>query len=384
VRRIFAAVGTTMLVDSLLYLAILPLLPYYSERFDLSTTETALLLSGYQIAFVATAVPSGWLAGRYGPRRVVIAGLICFTASSAVFAFAPTVAILLVARALQGIAGGIGWSAAMSWLTENSPPERRSRNVGLVSGILSAGAVAGPGVGALAGATSPELAFGLVAAAGAIALVLTLLAPAGRTPPRDPPMLETSAKLIRNRLVLTALCFAGVQASGIAALDLLAILELGRRGESTLTIGLALSIGAVLGIGAGGVAGRLGERFGSFRLCLGAGAILSLLPLVAAFGLPTWALLGLLFLVGPLFPALMTGVFPITTAGADQLGLAHGTANGFVNVCWSGMFGVVPLVVGPLSQATGDAVAYVTTFALMVALLGTAVALRTTSRPVAA
>ena len=71
-RRLFFAVSTTMFVDSLLYLAIVPLLPWYANRFDLSTFQAAVLLASYPIAFLITTVPAGWLAGRVGPRRVVI------------------------------------------------------------------------------------------------------------------------------------------------------------------------------------------------------------------------------------------------------------------------------------------------------------------------
>ena len=60
-RRLFFAVSATMFVDSLLYLAIVPLLPWYANRFDLSTFEAALLLASYPIAFLITT--------RRGPTR---------------------------------------------------------------------------------------------------------------------------------------------------------------------------------------------------------------------------------------------------------------------------------------------------------------------------
>ena len=204
-QRIRIAVGTTMFVDGLLYLALFPLLPIFSEQYDLSKLEVALLLSGYQVAFVATAIPAGWLAGRVGPRSVVIGGLVCFVLASALFAVAPTFAILVFARALQGVAGGCGWSAAMSWLTENTQREQRSRAVGLISGISAAGAVAGPVVGALAAATSVMLAFSLVALIGLGALALALLAPSGRAPVGSPPLLATMRHLLAHPTIITSL-----------------------------------------------------------------------------------------------------------------------------------------------------------------------------------
>ena len=56
-------------------------------------------------------------------------------------------------------------------------------------GVLALGSMAGPAIGALGGATSPELAFSLIAVAAAVATVAAILAPTGREEPghaRDP------------------------------------------------------------------------------------------------------------------------------------------------------------------------------------------------------
>jgi DHA1 family solute carrier family 18 vesicular amine transporter 1/2 len=374
--RLRVAAGLTLFVDGLLYLAIIPLLPYYADRFDLSKVDAAILVAGYPIAFMLTAIPSGYLAGRFGPRRVVIAGLVSFILSSALFAWSPSAGVLLIGRFLQGIAGGVGWSAAISWLTGNAPLERRARAVGVMSGILSAGAVAGPGVGALAGWTSTEFAFGVVVLLGAIALVATLMAPTGSTPPRDPGLHVVAGRLLRNPLVLAGLCFALADAAAIATVDLLATLELGRRGVDTATIGLAIALGAVLGIVAGWAAGRLGDRVGPFALaltgCIGLGAF----PMLLIFPLPTWAILAVLVAIGPFFPILMTGVFPMIANASDRLGVAHGTGNALLNVAWAGGFAGVPLAVAPVAERWGDAYAYVIAGALVVLLLSAAVVLR--------
>ena len=63
-RRLYLAVSTTMFVDSLLYLAIIPLLPWYAEQYNLSTFQAAVLLAGYPITFLLVTTPAGWLAGR--------------------------------------------------------------------------------------------------------------------------------------------------------------------------------------------------------------------------------------------------------------------------------------------------------------------------------
>lgn len=379
-QRIRLAVGTTMFIDGLLYLAIFPLLPIFSSQYDLSKLDAAVLLSGYQVAFVATVIPAGWLAGRFGPRNVVAVGLICFVLASLLFAVAPTFGLLVAARALQGVAGGCGWSAAMSWLTENTERERRSRVVGLISGISAAGAVAGPVIGALAAATSVMLAFSLVAIIGLVALTLTLLAPAGRIPPAGPALVTTLRSLLGHPMLIASLCFAFTVAICLSTVDLLAILELGVRGVDATTIGIILSTGALLGVGMGAVAGRIAERIGSFGLCLLGAVGMALLTGVLALPLPVWGLGVGIMLVGPLFPMLMTGIYPMIAAASDDLGVPHGTANGMVNICWTGATALVPLAAAQLADAEGDAAAYASAAALTVGLIAIAVLMRSRAR----
>jgi MFS family permease len=379
-RRLYLAVSTTMFVDSLLYLAIIPLLPWYAERFHLSTFQAAVLLAGYPLTFLLVTTPAGWLAGQVGARRVVIGGICFFIAATVLFAWAPSGNAIVVARLLQGVGGGVGWAAAMSWMTGNTPPERRSRAVGMVSGVTSAGAVAGPLLGALAGATSTTLAFGIAGALGVVALGATLLAPAGAQLPRDPALHTTLGRLLGHPLVIASLAFSLADAAGVAAVDLLAPLHLGANGVSSTTIGIAIGAGAVLGIIASQIAGRVGERVGSFPVALVGGVGLGLMPALLILPLPDWGVLAVLVLIGPFFPILMTGVFPLMTAAADDLGLSHGTANALPNMLWSGGFAVIPLLIAPIATAFNDATAYALAAGTVAILLAIAVLMRSRAR----
>lgn len=369
-----------MFVDSLLYLAIVPLLPWYADQFDLSKVGAGVLLASYPVTFLVVTAPAGWLASRIGARRVVIAGAIFFIASTLLFAWAPTAAAVVVARLLQGIGGGIGWGAAMAWLTGNTPPARRSRVVGGISGVLAAGAVAGPIVGALAGATSPGLVFASVGLLATAALALVLLSPDGAELPRDPALHTTIGRLLGHPLVLASLAFSLADAVGVAAVDLLAPLQLGAAGVGSTAIGVAIGLGAALGVVASQIAGRVGERLGSFPVALVGGLGMGIVPAVLILPLPTWGILALLVALGPFFPILMTGVFPLMTAAADDLGLSHGTANALPNMVWSGGFAVTPLIVAPIAQAAGDPVAYALAAIAVFALLAIAVLMRARAR----
>ena len=311
---------------------------------------------------------------------MVIGGICFFIAATVLFAWAPSGNAIIVARLLQGVGGGVGWAAAMSWMTGNTPPERRSRAVGMVSGVTSAGAVAGPLLGALAGATSTTLAFGIAGAIGAVALGATLLAPAGAQLPRDPALHTTLGRLLRHPLVIASLAFSLADAAGVAAVDLLAPLHLGANGVSSTTIGIAIGAGAVLGIVASQVAGRVGERVGSFPVAITGGIGLGLMPAVLIIPLPDWGVLAVLVLIGPFFPILMTGVFPLMTAAADDLGLSHGTANALPNMVWSAGFAAIPLIIAPIATTFSDTAAYALAAGTVAILLAVAVVMRSRAR----
>lgn len=61
------------------------------------------VLSAYAIIFAAVLVPAGRLADQYGRKRVLLGGVAVFTAASAVASFAPTLGVLIAARAVQAV-----------------------------------------------------------------------------------------------------------------------------------------------------------------------------------------------------------------------------------------------------------------------------------------
>ncbi|MEU1025066.1 DHA2 family efflux MFS transporter permease subunit, partial [Streptomyces sp. NPDC005904] len=85
-----------------------------------NTVETAFLVA------LALALPvAGWLGDRLGTKRVFLGALAAFTAASAVCGLAPNLTTLVVARAAQGLAGGLLTPVGMTLLFRAFPPEER-------------------------------------------------------------------------------------------------------------------------------------------------------------------------------------------------------------------------------------------------------------------
>src|SRR5215472_8788456 len=84
---------------------------------------------------------------RLGRRRVFALGLLLFAASSAACALAPTVAVLVAARAVQGAGAALVIPLSLTILTSAFPAERRGTVVGAWGGLSGLAVAAGPLVG---------------------------------------------------------------------------------------------------------------------------------------------------------------------------------------------------------------------------------------------
>jgi MFS transporter, DHA1 family, solute carrier family 18 (vesicular amine transporter), member 1/2 len=358
-RRITVAVGLAMFVDAALYLAVLPLLPTYADRYGMSTLGAAVLVAAYPAATPAVSLAAIVLVPRIGGRRISLVSAALMLAATITFALAPSAAVLIAARFLQGVASGSIWTASMAWVTHNAPPGRRGRESGIVMGMLSAGSIAGPGVGALAAWIGVEPAFLLVAAVSAVALAWTMLAPAGRPVAVEPELVRAIVRAARQPLSQAALAVALIDPLAFGTIDLLVPLGLGRHGSSTAAIAAALAAGAVLGAVVGPIAGRLVDRHGAPRFALAAAATTAVSPLLLAPGPPAGVQLALLVVFSPVFAVAAAAIFPLASAGADAAGVAHVVVNGLQGAVWAVGFTAAPLAMGALASATSPADAFV-------------------------
>jgi MFS transporter, DHA1 family, solute carrier family 18 (vesicular amine transporter), member 1/2 len=384
-RRITIAVGLTMLVESTLYQAVVPLLPSYSERFDLSKTEAGIVLAAYPLPTPIIGLLAGLITPRVGGRRMALAGSVLLTISTLAFAFAPNVIVLDLARGLQGCAAGITWAASMAWLSANTPRDRLGREAGIVMGLFSTGAVIGPGIGSFAHATSPELAFTCLAAAAALTIPLAWRAPAGVTIAPERSYVRSLGSVLRNRLVLAAILLSVIDPISLGAIDLLVPRHLYDHGVPTWHIGVALMIGAALGAVAGPVVGKRSDQIGPLRVGVVAASALVILPTVLIFGLSDPAQLVVLVAVAPAFTILSTAMYPLSTRGADARGVSHGVVNGVLSVTWATSFAVGSLASGVLADHHGDRVTYAVVAGVCASLLAALVVIsRGSPQPVAA
>jgi len=104
-------------------------------------------LDSYLITLTALMLVGGSLGDLFGRRRIFVAGLLGFGALSALSAAAPTVGVLVAARAAQGVAGALLVPSSLSIISATFAPEDRSRAVGAWSGLAGVSSAIGPFLG---------------------------------------------------------------------------------------------------------------------------------------------------------------------------------------------------------------------------------------------
>src|SRR6476646_6862284 len=124
-RRLLWLASVMIFFDVAFFAAIAPLLPDYVDELGLSKAEAGILSASYAAGTLLASLPAGLVASRVGPRRTVIAGLLLLGVTSVVFGFAEQIVLLDVTRFVQGVAGALIWSGALTWLVTTAPEDRR-------------------------------------------------------------------------------------------------------------------------------------------------------------------------------------------------------------------------------------------------------------------
>src|SRR6187549_923167 len=227
-RRLLVFTSAIVFFDVAFYAAIAPLLPDYVHEFGLSQAEAGVLAAAYAAGTLAASLPAGFVAGRVGPRRTVISGLLLLGGSSVVFGFAESVALLDGARFAQGISGALIWSGALTWLIGATAPERRGSAIGTALGTAVAGALIGPIFGSVAAEVGTEIVFCSVMALTLVLSVIATTLPEVAAPERQ--TLGEVVDAMLSRPIVTATLFVAIPSLMFGAVEVLVPLRIDELG----------------------------------------------------------------------------------------------------------------------------------------------------------
>jgi MFS family permease len=366
-RRLFLLVAAVVLVDTMFFAAVAPLLPHYKDEFELSKTGAGILAAAYPAGTFAGALPSGWLAARWGVKPTLLLGLTLLGATSLVFAFAHTIVLLDAARFVQGVGGACMWAAGMAWLVSATPADRRGELIGSALAAAIVGVLLGPVLGGAASVLSPEAVFSAVAVVAAALAAWAWTIPG--VPPEPDPGLSGLARALRRPAVLAGFWLFTLPAIFAGVIEVLAPLRLDDLGASGAAIGAIFLATAAVEAALSPVAGRASDRHG--RLVpiraglVGAVVMAVLLPLPGTIVLVAIAVLLAIAALGVFWAPAMA----MLSDASEKAGLYQGLAFALSNLAWAVGHLVGAGGGGALAEATADAVPYAVLGAICAATL---------------
>jgi MFS family permease len=354
--RLLGFVCALVLVDTVFFSALTPLLPHYARVAELSKAGVGVLVAAYPAGTLVGSLPGGLLVARLGDRLVALLGLALMSAATLVFGWTSAPAVLDAARFLQGIAGACTWAAGLAWLSTAAPEERRGELLGFALGSAVVGALFGPVVGAVANQIGTGPAFSAASVAGAALMLAAFAVPAPHPP--GPQRLRAAWPALRDRRLRTGMWLMALAGIAFGVVDVLAPLRLSQLGASGTVIAATFLCGAVLESGLSPIAGRLSDRFGALRpvtVALAAGVVFGVL--VPLPGTVAW--LSTVLVIGtPFLGSLYTPAAAMVSEGAQDQRLNHGIAFALTNLTWAAGQAVAASASGALAEATSDVVPY--------------------------
>jgi MFS family permease len=356
VRRLLVLVGAVVLVDTMFFAALTPLLPHYAHTLHLSKAGAGVLAAMYPIGAFVAAIPGGMVAARFGVKPTVMLGLLLLAVTTTAFGLADTVWELDLARFLQGVSSAFSWTGALAWLVAAAPLRRRGELIGTAFGAAIVGALFGPVLGVVASFIGSGWTFG-----GVAVLALVLAVAAATTPaatPTEPQPVRQLFRALTVRRIQIAIWLCLVPALLFGNLGVLAPLRLSQLGWGAAAVGGTYLVMAAIEAAWAPVLGRASDRYGRFlplRSALLASAILTaLLPWPER----AWLLAALVICAGFAFGSFWTPAMSMVTDEAESLGLDYGYAFALVNIAWAPGQAGGAAIGGALAAATSDAVPY--------------------------
>jgi len=355
-RRLLALCCAIILVDTIFYAALTPLVPYFNEEFGLSKSAVGILSGAYGAGVLVGSAPGAYLASRAGVKAAALVGLILMSLTSLAFGLVDAAPLLVLARFVGGFGSALSWVAAFTWLIARAPEERRGELIGLMLSAAVFGALLGPVLGSVAATIGLVPAFAAVAAVGAGIALWAALEPAPPLSERRP-FFRMLRPILQPRLA-TGLWLIGLSPLLFSVLAVLVPLELSRLGWGAAGVGAVFLVSAAFEAAVHPLLGRWSDRAGYLSPVV-AGLLASVGILLALPWVGNPWLLGLLVLLASgAFNATLVPGTALFSHGTEKAGMEGALAFGVTNFAWAAGYAVGAPLGGALADLGGDALSY--------------------------
>ena len=301
-----AAVNFTHIMD---FMIMMPLGPQLMDLLKINPQQFSLAVSAYAITAGISSFISAFFVDRFDRKKVLIFAYIGFLLGTFSCAFAPNYELLVAARVLAGLFGGMIGAQVMAIVADTFEYQRRGTAMGVLMTAFSAASVAGVPVGLwLASKYSWHVPFLAIGFLGMAVLILVALA----VPPMNKHILEKQPSqkpfhvltdIFQTPNQMRALSLSIVLMMGhFVIIPFIAPSLVGNVGYHQDDLFLIYFVGGLLTIFSAPLVGRLADKKGKYPVFM-VFALLSLIPvwlITNLWTMPLWSVLtisGLFFIV---------------------------------------------------------------------------------------
>lgn len=342
-RKNLFILSFTLIVVTLGFGVVIPIIPFYMESLGAGGTELGLLVASYAVMRLICAPIWGSVSDRVGRKPIMMIGILGYGITMVLFGLATQLWMLFAARILSGILSSATSPTTMAYIGDSTSEEDRGGGMGILGAAVGLGTIFGPALGGLLAGNSLSIPFFIAGGMSVLALILTWILlpeslPAESRQPAEkkipiPELRSWWQALFSPIGILLVLVF--IMTCGLMIFyGIFGLYALERFGYGPEEVGIVfMVVGLVSAITQGVVTGPLTKRWGESPLIkigmLGAAVSLVLLALADNY----WSLLitiGLfVFMTAILTPAISS----LTSKRAEtQQGMAMGLSNSFMSL----------------------------------------------------
>ncbi|MFO1447218.1 MAG: MFS transporter [Opitutaceae bacterium] len=142
-----ASLSLSMLLSSLGISMVHVSLPTLAQAFGATFQDVQWTVLAYLVTLTSVIVSAGRLGDLWGRRRLLLVGLLVFTAGSLLGGLSSTLGLLIAARAVQGLGAAVMMAMSLALVGETVPKERTGAAMGLLGAMSATGTALGPALG---------------------------------------------------------------------------------------------------------------------------------------------------------------------------------------------------------------------------------------------
>jgi DHA1 family multidrug resistance protein-like MFS transporter len=342
-RKNLLILSFTLVVVTLGFGLVMPIIPFYMEQLGAGGAELGLLVASYAVMRLIFGPIWGSLSDRVGRKPILLIGVLGYGITMVGFGLATQLWMMFVARILSGVLSSATSPTTMAYIGDSTSEEERGGGMGMLGAAVGLGTIFGPALGGLLADRSLSTPFFAAAGLSLLALLLIFLflpeslqEDQRSSSESNQPTLDLRAwwdalfSPIGPLLIMAFLVTGGV----MVFYGILGLYALERFGYGTNQVGLIFTIlGLVTAIGQGLLVGPLTKHFGDLNV-IKFGFLLSAISMLSIMLADRYALLLISIGLFSLFNAvLIPAIMSLTSKGTTlSQGVTMGLSNSFISL----------------------------------------------------